>query len=88
MRAWKKLSERRRNHYQDLHGEMSKEEFVGSTSIQDKYGKEIEKLDKMAKRVNSAILDDSMRFNGRAPVAHAKRFHLEERLTEAIESFE
>lgn len=86
--AWKKLSERIKSHYQVLHGEMSKEEFVTSISIQDEYRTEILKLDKMAKRVNSAILDDSMRFNGRAPVAHAKRFHLEERLMEAIESFE
>ena len=63
---------------------MTKEEFAASESIQEEYREAMAKLDEMAKRVNAAILEDSMRFNGRSPVAHARRYRLEERLKDAI----
>jgi hypothetical protein len=43
------------------------------------------KLNAMAKRVNEAITDDSMRFNGRPPVPHARPYKLEESVKEAID---
>lgn len=58
--------------------------FVKAQSTVDTFGEEINRLDKMARSLNDAIISDSMRFNGRSPVRHARRFKLEERLKEAI----
>ena len=86
-KAWDELATSIRSRYDDLrrsHNNMTKEEFVASASTQEEYREAVAKLDEMAKRVNAAILEDSMRFNGRSPVAHARRYQLEERLMEAI----
>lgn len=42
-------------------------------------------LDQLAKRINNAIIEDSMRFHGRSPVRHAKGYKFEERVSEALE---
>jgi len=44
----------------------------------------IKELNGMAKKVYESIISDSLRFNGKAPVQHARRFHFKERLEEAI----
>ena len=45
---------------------------------------EMEELGRLAKKVNEAIISDSLRFNGRSPVRHARPFPLEERMREAL----
>jgi hypothetical protein len=80
--AWTMLKERIRVQYQKSN--LSPDEFVNSNAIREEFETEIIKLDKMVKRVNDAIIDDSMRFNGRSPVRHARRFRFEERIREAI----
>jgi hypothetical protein len=92
-KAWDELATSMRNRYADVRRSqtgacMSKEDFVASASIQEEYREALAKLDEMAKRVNAAILEDSMRFNGRSPVAHARRYRLEERLMEAINALD
>jgi hypothetical protein len=67
-------------------GTLTVDEFVKARSTAETFGEEINRLDKMAKSLNDAIISDSMRFNGRSPVKHARRFTLEERIKEAIES--
>lgn len=48
------------------------------------FAPQIEDLDAQAKKVNQAGISDSLRFNGRSPVRHAKSFKLEERMLEAL----
>jgi hypothetical protein len=49
---------------------------------------QMEELDLLARSVNSAIIDDSIRFGGRSPVRHAKRFFFEDRVAEALEEIQ
>lgn len=53
-------------------------------SILNIFQKRIQQLNQISKLVNDAIISDSLRFNGRSPVPHARPFHLEERIYEAI----
>jgi hypothetical protein len=62
------------------------DEFIKSPDARDKFEAAIKQLDLFAKKVNEAIISDSMRFNGRSPVQHARRFHFEEKLREALTS--
>jgi len=63
---------------------MEADEFCDNESTRELFGAKIEELNKRAKRVNDAIISDSMRFNGRSPVRHARPFHYRERITEAL----
>jgi hypothetical protein len=62
------------------------DDFIKSPDVRDKFEAAVKQLDLLAKKVNEAIISDSMRFNGRSPVQHARRFHFEERLREALTS--
>jgi hypothetical protein len=44
-----------------------------------------EELNEMVQKVNSAILEDGMRFHGRSPVRHARKFEYEPRILEALQ---
>lgn len=84
--AWKKLKEEIHAEYHDMDSntQTSVNDFVALQSTRDRFEEEMKRLDQMAKRVNDSIISDSMRFNGRSPVRHAKRFNFEERIREAI----
>jgi hypothetical protein len=45
-------------------------------------------LDLLAKAVNGAVIEDSMRFGGRSPVRHARRFVFEDRVAEALQGMQ
>ncbi|KAG7349527.1 hypothetical protein IV203_012124 [Nitzschia inconspicua] len=64
---------------------LSADDFISSSVMQEGFRDNFDKLNAMAKRVNDAIIDDSMRFGGRSPVRHARSFRWEERAREAIE---
>lgn len=89
--AWEKLKgkiqlayyQRKKNH-DNTNTKITVDEFVLSKSTRDQFEDEIMKLDKLAKKVNDSIISDSMRFNGRSPVRHARRYSFEERVREAI----
>lgn len=82
--AWAKLKLEIQETYKNS-SILTVDEFVKEAqSTVDTFGEEINRLDKMARSLNDAIISDSMRFNGRSPVRHARRFKLEERLKEAI----
>ena len=49
------------------------EAFLRSAAVEAFRG-DLERLDAMARETNDAILEDSLRFNGKSPVAHARRF--------------
>ena len=80
---WTKLKEEIQRVYKN-NAFRSIEEFLASQVVSDRFGEKIKKLDHMAKRCNDAIISDSMRFNGRSPVRHARRFRFDERIREAI----
>ena len=85
--AWEKLREKIQQAYHNTISEnncMSAEEFAVSQSTRDQFEEEMEQLNKMAKKVNDSIISDSLRFNGRSPVRHARKFNFEERVREAI----
>merc|ERR1712125_112019 len=63
---------------------MEADEFCDNESTRELFGAAIEELNRGAKRVNDAIISDSLRFNGRSPVRHARPFHYRERITEAL----
>lgn len=65
-------------------GRPSIQEFVHSPACEG-YRQKIASLDAMAKKVNEAIISDSLRFNGLSPVKHAKRFEFKARVEEALE---
>ena len=48
------------------------------------FAEKMQDLDFQAEKVNEAIISDSLRFNGRSPVPHARRFVVEERMREAL----
>ena len=60
------------------------DEFVRDEKTEDQFRDEMDRLDRLAKSLNDAIISDSMRFNGRSPVKHARRFKFEDRLREAL----
>jgi len=60
------------------------DEFVASQSTRFLFEDKIKLLDIKAKRVNDSIISDSLRFNGRSPVRHARRYNFEERVREAV----
>jgi hypothetical protein len=60
--------------------------FATSAANRDRWLERMNKLDKMAASVNEAIISDSLRFNGKSPVTHARPFVLEERLREAADA--
>ena len=63
-------------------------DFATSSKAKELFATAIQELDAQAKRVNDAIISDSLRFSGRAPVPHARRFDLVERIVEALEGNE
>lgn len=64
---------------------VSIQDYTKSSHAKGLFGEAIAELDAKAKKVNDAIISDSLRFNGRAPVPHARRFRLAERIEEAID---
>lgn len=83
-RQWNELKIRIQQAFQQQNPQMSPGEFAKSALAKELFAQDIEGLDRQAKKVNDAIISDSMRFNGRSPVAHARRFRLEERVLEAL----
>lgn len=65
-------------------GSLSIQDYVQSARVRERFGDAMAQLDVKAKRVNDAIVSDSLRFNGRSPVRHACRFQLQERIQEAL----
>eukprot|EP00567_Pseudictyota_dubia_P016393 CAMPEP_0197444968 /NCGR_PEP_ID=MMETSP1175-20131217/10299_1 /TAXON_ID=1003142 /ORGANISM="Triceratium dubium, Strain CCMP147" /LENGTH=197 /DNA_ID=CAMNT_0042975847 /DNA_START=36 /DNA_END=629 /DNA_ORIENTATION=+ len=63
---------------------VSIDEFARSGPARERFEAPMRDLDGQAKRVNDAIIGDSLLFNGRSPVRHARRFDLEERIMEAL----
>ena len=63
---------------------MTVDEFVQDKKTKDQFGDEMDRLDRLAKSLNDAIISDSMRFNGKSPVKHARRFRFDDRLREAL----
>ncbi|CAB9523358.1 expressed unknown protein [Seminavis robusta] len=82
--AWKETSDKIRASFEK--SGQSVAEFIRASTTKKEFQQDMDKLHHMAKRVNDAIIDDSLRFNGRSPVPHARRFHFEERIKEAIEN--
>jgi hypothetical protein len=80
--AWEKVKMDVRHEYEK--SQLAIDEFIEASTTKDRFQKDIDRLDRMAKACNDAIISDSMRFNGRSPVRHARRFTFEERLREAI----
>ena len=58
--------------------------YASSAHSKKAFGEIFEELDQKAKKVNEAIISDSLRFNGRSPVPHARRFRMEERIEEIL----
>ena len=82
--SWDKLKLQIREEY--TKSRMTMDEFVKAQSTIEQFGEKIDTLDRMAKSLNHAIVSDSMRFNGRCPVRHARRFTFDERIKEAAQS--
>lgn len=96
-KRWAKLkAEIRRAYYKESSSSQSQsqsppsapevEEFCDSESTRESFEAAIEELSRGAKRVNDAIISDSLRFNGRSPVRHARPFHYRERIAEALQN--
>jgi hypothetical protein len=68
-------------------GEPDIKEFMRTDQVQP-IRHRMEDLDALAKRVNNAIIEDSLLFRGRSPVRHAKGFILEDRIAEALKHSE
>jgi hypothetical protein len=87
-KAWGQLQRQIQEEYakalSSTGGMLSIEEFSQSESTRVRFEKEMETLNHQAKRVNDAIISDSLRFHGRSPVRHARTFSLEERIREAL----
>lgn len=81
--SWDKLKVQVREQYKK--SRMSVDEFVKDPSTIEQFQEKIDTLDRMAKSLNNAIVSDSMRFNGRCPVRHARRFTFDERMREAVQ---
>ena len=58
--------------------------YATSAHATQQFGQAIAELDQKAKKVSEAIISDSLRFNGRAPVPHARRFRLDVRIEETL----
>ena len=87
--CWEKLQVEIRKAYSKEYSKespsaMEADEFCDNESTRELFGVKIEELNKRAKRVNDAIISDSLRFNGRSPVRHARPFHYKERIIEAL----
>lgn len=81
--SWSNLKGEIQTDYQ--RSSLTVEEYTKQCRLgHNKFRQRIEDLDKLAKKVNDAIISDSLRFNGRAPVKHARRFKLDERIKEGI----
>lgn len=81
--AWNECAEEIRREFLK-YDNRNVEDFVQSSA--KNFQETMDMLNVMAKRVNDAIIEDSMRFGGRSPVPHARPFRLEERIREAIEN--
>lgn len=81
-KTWEDLKHLIRRDFADSNCKL--EEYVALGDTARKFGESIEALDEMARKCNNAIISDSMRFNGRSPVRHCRRFSFVERITEAI----
>lgn len=79
---WEHLQRQIQTAYQNSHVK-SIQEFLNHESCQ-KFRPQLEQLNEMAQKVNSAIIEDSMQFNGRSPVRHAKKLEYEQRIQEAL----
>ena len=62
-------------------------EYASSSHAKKLFAEAFAELDHKAKKVNDAIISDSLRFNGRSPVPHARRFRLEERIEETLSKY-
>lgn len=62
--------------------------FSRSVMAKERFGRVMKELNLKAKRVNEAIISDSLRFNGRSPVPHARDYRLEQRIREALSNME
>jgi len=61
-------------------------EMFCKQSVCEPFHARMEALNKLAQRVNAAIIEDSMRFHGqRSPVRHAKPYFWDERVREALQ---
>ena len=70
-----KLIQKSYNKEQSFGKVKSIEEYIKSSIPREQfYDDHFIKLDLLAKKCNDAIISDTLRFNGRAPVPHAKRF--------------
>ena len=84
--AWQNVQKKIRNVYNNQQEEsLSVAEFAVSSLAAEQFTRDMQDLNRKAKRVNDAIISDSLRFNGRSPVPHAKGFDLQERILEALE---
>ena len=83
-KKWKELQGQIQQAYQKYSSNAPEEEFATSKLAQELFDAPIQELDRQAKRVNDAIISDSMLFNGRSPVPHARPFRLRERILEAL----
>ena len=64
----------------------SVDDFLCDETMIATFQDDMEELNKMAKHCNDAIISDSLRFNGKSPVMHARSFQLVERIREALQS--
>mmetsp|Transcript_20155 Transcript_20155/g.35498 ORF Transcript_20155/g.35498 Transcript_20155/m.35498 type:complete len:196 (+) Transcript_20155:97-684(+) len=83
-RAWEQVQREIQTEYAKVSTTISAEDFSRSEAARSRFERDMELLNQQAKRVNDAIISDSLRFNGRSPVRHARAFHLEERIKEAL----
>mmetsp|Transcript_32377 Transcript_32377/g.78687 ORF Transcript_32377/g.78687 Transcript_32377/m.78687 type:complete len:185 (-) Transcript_32377:1707-2261(-) len=85
-KKWEELQYAIRKDFEVHQGSFpSVEEYAKSSHAKDQFEEAIAELDAKAKKVNDAVISDSLRFNGRSPVPHARRFRLQERIEEAID---
>jgi hypothetical protein len=59
-------------------------DFLRHESCQS-FRSKFETLNEFVQQVNASIIEDSMRFHGRSPVRHAKKFEYESRIQEALQ---
>ena len=71
---WTKVIKLIQESYSEQSDKMSIEEYIKSSIPRKQFHDSFIKLDLLAKKCNDAIISDTLRFNGRAPVPHAKRF--------------
>jgi hypothetical protein len=83
--AWEVCAREIRENYVQS-GNCSVDEYVNSCTKNKELQVAMETSNRMAKRVNDAIIDDSIRFGGRSSVRHARSFLLDVRVREAIDN--